>query len=97
MRAVFIVDPNGIIRAILYYPQELGRNMDEILRMVKGLQVSDANRVAIPANWPENELIGDKVIIPPPSDENAAKERLEKAKAGEIECYDWWFCYKSLE
>lgn len=97
VRAVFIVDPNGIIRAILYYPQELGRNMDEILRMVKGLQVSDANGVAIPANWPENELIGDKVIIPPPSDENTAKERLEKAKAGEIECYDWWFCYKSLE
>lgn len=96
VRAVFIIDPKGIIRAILYYPQELGRNIDEILRMVKGLQVSDANGVALPANWPNNELIGDKAIIPPAQDEKTAKERLEKAKAGEIECYDWWFCYKKL-
>jgi peroxiredoxin (alkyl hydroperoxide reductase subunit C) len=96
VRAVFIIDPNGVIRAILYYPQELGRNIDEILRMVKGLQVSDANGVALPANWPNNELIGDKVIIPPATDEQTAKDRLEKAKAGEIECYDWWFCYKKL-
>jgi len=96
VRAVFIIDPKGIIRAILYYPQELGRNIDEILRMVKGLQVSDANGVALPANWPNNELIGDKAIIPPAQDEKTAKERLEKAKTGEIECYDWWFCYKKL-
>jgi len=96
VRAVFIIDPKGIIRAILYYPQELGRNIDEILRMVKGLQVSDANGVALPANWPNNELIGEKAIIPPAQDEKTARERLEKAKAGEIECYDWWFCYKKL-
>ncbi len=97
VRAVFIIDPDGIIRAILYYPQELGRNMDEILRMVRGFQTSDANGVALPANWPNNELIGDKVIIPPATDEKTAKERLEKAKAGEIECFDWWFCYKKLD
>ncbi len=96
VRAVFIVDPNGVIRLILYYPQEIGRNMDEILRAVKALQTSDKNGVATPANWPENELIGDKVIIPPASDVKTAKERLEKAKAGEFECYDWWFCYKKL-
>ncbi len=96
VRAVFIFDPKGVIRAMLYYPQELGRNVDEILRMVRGLQVSDANGVAIPANWPNNELIGDKVIIPPATDEKTAKERLEKAKAGEIECFDWWFCYKKV-
>ena len=96
VRAVFIVDPNGTIRAILYYPQELGINMDEILRMVKGLQISDENGVAMPANWPNNELIKDKVIIPPASDERTAKSRLEMAKAGEIECFDWWFCYKGL-
>jgi len=54
VRAVFIVDPQGIIRAILYYPMELGRNMDEILRMVKGLQIADKG-YAIPANWPNNE------------------------------------------
>lgn len=96
VRAVFIFDPKGVIRAILYYPQELGRNVDEILRMVKGLQLSDEKGVAIPANWPNNELIGDKVIIPPATDEKTAKERLEKAKAGEIECFDWWFCYKKV-
>ncbi len=96
VRAVFIVDPEGIVRAILYYPQELGRNMDEILRMVKGLQVSDQNDVAIPANWPNNEIVGDSVIIPPPMSEEEAKDRLEKAKTGEIKCFDWWLCYKKL-
>ncbi len=96
VRAVFVVDPNGIVRLILYYPQEIGRNIDEILRAIKALQTSDANGVATPANWPENELIGDKVIVPPASDVKTAEERLKKAEAGEHECYDWWFCYKKL-
>ncbi len=96
VRTVFVIDPNGTVRTILYYPQELGRNMDEILRNVKGLQISDENHVAIPANWPNNELIGDKVILPPANNQEAAKERLEKAKTGEFECFDWWFCYKKL-
>jgi len=91
VRAVFIVDPGAAIRAILYYPQELGRNMNEILRMVRGFQVADQNGVAIPANWPENELIGDEVIIPPASDEKTAKERTKQ-----YDCYDWWFCHKKL-
>jgi len=89
VRGVFIVDPKGIIRAILYYPQELGRNMDEILRMIKGFQLADKRGVAIPANWPNNELIQDKVIIPPAADEETAKKRMS-----EYECFDWWFCYK---
>jgi len=94
VRAVFIIDPDGRVRAILYYPQEVGRNMDEILRLVKALQISDEKKVAMPANWPNNELIGDKVILPPASDEKTARERLDKARAGEFECFDWWFCYK---
>jgi len=97
VRSVFIIDPNGIIRAILYYPQEVGRNIDEILRIVRALQVSDKNGVAMPANWPNNELIGSKVIIPPASSEKEAKERLEKAKKKEIEAYDWWFAYKEVK
>jgi len=97
VRAVFIIDPNGIIRAILYYPQEVGRNIDEILRMVKAFQVAEKNGVAIPANWPNNELIGSKVIIPPATSEKEAKERLEKAKKKEIEAYDWWFAYKEVK
>lgn len=96
VRAVFIIDPNGVLRAMLYYPQELGRNMDEILRMIKGLQTVDKHGVAIPANWPNNELIGDHVIIPPAADEKTAKERLEKAAKKEIECFDWWFCHKNI-
>ena len=78
VRAVFMVDPKGVIRAILYYPQELGRNMDEFLRMIKGFQTADKNGVAIPANWPKNELIKDRVIIPPASDTKTAKKRLKE-------------------
>jgi len=89
VRAVFAVDPQGIMRAMIYYPQELGRNMDEILRMVRGLKTNDEHGVAIPANWPNNELIGDRVIIPPASDEQTAKERSKQ-----YECFDWWFCHK---
>lgn len=96
VRAVFFVDPNGIIRAILYYPQELGRNMDEILRMLKGLQIVDSNKVAIPANWPNNEIIGDKVIVPPASTIADKKKREESKAKGEIECFDWWLCYRKL-
>jgi len=91
VRAVFIVDPQGTIRAILYYPQELGRNMDEILRMVRGFRVADENKVAIPANWPDNELIKDEVIIPPAMDVKTAEERMK-----EYECFDWWLCHKKL-
>lgn len=96
VRAVFIVDDKGIIRLILYYPQEVGRNMDEILRVIDALQTADRNKVAIPANWPNNELIGDNVIISPAKDVKTARERVEKAKAGEFKCFDWWFCYKKL-
>ena len=96
VRAVFIVDPKGVIRAILYYPQELGRNIDEILRMVKALQVADKNGVAMPHNWPNNELVGDHVIIPPASSEEEKMERLKEKEKGKIECFDWWLCHKSL-
>jgi len=97
VRAVFIIDPNGVLRAVLYYPQEVGRNIDEILRLVKALQTSDKYEVALPANWPNNELIRDRAIIPPATDEKTAKERLERAARKEIECYDWWFCHKELK
>jgi peroxiredoxin (alkyl hydroperoxide reductase subunit C) len=92
VRAVFVGDPQGKIRLILYYPQEVGRNMDEILRAVNALQVSDANQVAMPAGWPNNELINDRVIVPPATDEKTAKARL-----GEYENFDWWFCHRKLD
>lgn len=94
VRAVFIIDPEGTVRIIFFYPQEVGRNMDEILRAVKAMQVSDQNKVAMPANWPNNNLIGSDVIIPPPGDVDAAKERVTGKG---MECYDWWFCHRKLE
>ncbi|NPA82301.1 MAG: peroxiredoxin [Epsilonproteobacteria bacterium] len=89
VRAVFIIDPKGVVRLTIYYPQEIGRNMDEILRALKALQLSDEKGVAVPAGWPNNELIEDKVIIPPATDIESAKERLKSET-----CFDWWFCYK---
>ena len=93
VRAVFIVDPSGKVRLIMYYPQEIGRNMDEIVRAVKALKVSE-KQGAVPANWPNNELIQDRVIVPPASDVKTAKARLEDKS---LECYDWWFCHKPLK
>ena len=92
VRAVFVVDPEGIIRLIMYYPQEAGRNIDEVVRAVKALQASDANKVAMPAGWPNNELIKDKVIVPPPVDIAVIEKRRK-----EYESFDWWFCYKNLD
>ncbi|MEO0004780.1 MAG: peroxiredoxin [candidate division WOR-3 bacterium] len=97
VRAVFVVDDRAKIRIILYYPQELGRNMDEILRAVEAMQIADKYRVAMPANWPNNELVNDHVIVPPATDVKTAHERLAKAKAGEFECFDWWLCHKKLQ
>lgn len=91
VRAVFVVDPESKIRLILYYPQEIGRNMDEIVRATQALITSDQNGVAIPANWPENELIKDRVIIPPPQSQEDAAQRLDQ-----YDGYDWWFCHKAL-
>jgi len=93
VRAVFIIDPEATVRLILFYPQEVGRNMDEIVRAVKALQVVDKNKVAAPANWPNNELIGDQVIIPPPGDEKTAATR---KTGGNMVCEDWWFCHRKL-
>jgi peroxiredoxin (alkyl hydroperoxide reductase subunit C) len=93
VRAVFIVDPKGYTRTVIYYPQEIGRNIDEIVRAVKALQMSDENAVATPAGWPNNELVGDEVIIPPATSMDEAKERLESK---DFDCYDWWFCHKKV-
>ena len=92
VRAVFFVDSTGYIRAMLYYPQELGRNFDEFLRMIRGFQLSDEQQAAIPANWPNNELVGDRLIVPPAQDVDTAAKRLK-----EYECYDWWFCHKAAD
>jgi peroxiredoxin (alkyl hydroperoxide reductase subunit C) len=97
VRSVFVVDDKAIVRAIIYYPQEVGRNMREILRLLKALQITDAYGVSTPANWPHNGLIDDAVILPPAAIEKQAKERVRQIEAGNLEGFDWWFCHKKLE
>lgn len=91
VRAVFFIDPKGIIRAIIYYPLSLGRNFDELYRVLIALQTADKFGIATPADWQP----GDEVIVPPPGSCGTAKERME-SKNG-ITCYDWFFCTKKLE
>jgi len=88
VRATFIIDPEGILRAMVYYPMTNGRSIDEFLRLVAALQTSDEHGVATPEAWQP----GDKVIVPPPPTTMAAEERVN---AG-CECTDWYFCKKSL-
>lgn len=91
VRAVFIVDPNSVVRLIMYYPLEIGRNVDELLRAIKALQMNDKYKVALPANWPENELIGENAINPPPRNVADSKTRMEQSKG-----FAWWLTYKEV-
>ena len=74
MRAVFVIDPKNVIRAIIYYPLNIGRNLDEIKRVVEALQTADKHSVALPVNWRP----GDKVIVPPPKTLVEVEERLAR-------------------
>jgi peroxiredoxin 2/4 len=96
VRGVFIIDDKGIIRQMLYYPQEVGRNIAEIWRSVHALQTASLYHVATPENWPNNSFIGSNVILPPADTIDKAKKRYEQQKQGQIQCLDWWFCYKKL-
>lgn len=98
VRAVFIVDNNGDLRTMMYYPQEAGRNVNEILRTIKALQHADKHKVAMPENWPNNERMGDDVIIPPAKTEKLAQERRETMKnSKDVNYYDWWFISKKRD
>jgi len=87
-RCVFVIDPEGIVRAIIYYPMSTGRNMSELLRLIDSLQTVDTYKVATPANWQS----GDAVIVPPPKTQELAEERLQKG----YECIDWYLCQKKI-
>lgn len=89
VRAVFIIDPKGIVRCILYYPLSNGRNVDEIKRILVAMQYADKHEIATPANW----QVGDEVIVPPPGSCGIAKERVEKA-GEDYHCLDWFLCLK---
>jgi len=85
VRAVFLIDPEGVVRAILYYPLSNGRNMEEIKRVLVAMQLSDRHKVATPANWQP----GEDVIVPPPGSCGTAKERVEKPTPG-TKVLDWF-------
>lgn len=89
VRATFIIDPKGVLRAMVYYPMSNGRSIDEFVRLVKALQTSDEYGIATPENWQP----GDKVIVPPPTTTEAAEARMNEG----YECVDWYFCKKNLE
>lgn len=91
VRAVFVIDPTGVIRAIIYYPLSLGRNFDELLRVVKALQTTDHFGVATPADWRP----GDPVIVPTAATYDTAKQLMEGRVEG-VECEDWFFCTKKI-
>jgi peroxiredoxin (alkyl hydroperoxide reductase subunit C) len=91
VRAVFFIDPAGVIRAMIYYPLSNGRNFDEIKRLLVAMQTSDKHQVATPADWRP----GEKVIIPPPGSCGQAKDRVEGAGSA-YECLDWFLCFKKL-
>ncbi len=84
VRATFIIDPEGILRAMVYYPMTNGRSIDEILRLVKALQTTDKYKVATPEGWQP----GDPVIVPPPATVDEAEKRLGMKDA---EVKDWYF------
>lgn len=89
VRAVFVIDPEGKIRTILYYPLSTGRNFDEIKRIILALQKADKDNVATPADWRP----GDDVIIPTAGSCGTAKERVE-SKDPNMYCLDWFLCFK---
>ena len=89
VRATFVIDPEGVLRAMVYYPMSNGRSVDEFLRLVKALQTSDQHKVATPEAWQP----GDKVIVPPPA---SVDEAAARAANKEYECTDWYFCKKAV-
>ncbi|MFN8188985.1 MAG: peroxiredoxin [Nocardioidaceae bacterium] len=91
VRAVFVIDPQGMIRTIIYYPLSMGRNFDEIMRVIKALQTADAFAVATPADWRP----GDRVIVPTAGSCGTAKDRMDGKEEG-VECEDWFFCTKAI-
>lgn len=91
VRAVFVVDPQGIVRTILYYPSSTGRNFDELLRILSSLQTVDKEACATPADWRP----GDDVIVPPASDTKTMIKRQGKVEG--MTCLDWYLCFKKVK
>ncbi|MBN2685638.1 MAG: peroxiredoxin [Pontiellaceae bacterium] len=91
VRAVFFIDPKGIIRTIIYYPLSLGRNFDELYRVLQALKTADAFNVATPADWRP----GDDLIVGPAGSCGTAKDRMDGKE--DMVCQDWFFCQKKID
>lgn len=89
VRAVFVIDPDQKLRAMVYYPLTTGRNMSEFLRLIDALMTTDKHHVATPANWKP----GEPVVIPPPNTTEMAEERVKEEG---VECVDWYLCKRKL-
>ncbi|MBM3461668.1 MAG: peroxiredoxin [Armatimonadetes bacterium] len=92
VRAVFLIDPKRTVRALVYYPMNVGRNVDEVLRLLTALQTADGNAVATPVNWTP----GERVVVPPPKKMADVKER-ETHKGGDYDYKDFYLCLKELK
>ncbi|HEX6171300.1 MAG TPA: peroxiredoxin [Chitinophagaceae bacterium] len=92
VRAVFFIDPAAKIRAIIYYPLSLGRNFEELKRVLIGLQTADKFSIATPADWKP----GEDVIVPPAGSCGTAEDRMQGKENGGLYCKDWFFCMKPL-
>lgn len=88
VRATFVIDPEGLLRAMVYYPMANGRSVDEFVRLVKALQTSDAHKIATPENWQH----GQDVIVPPPQTTEAAEARMSEG----YETKDWYYSTTAL-
>ncbi len=88
VRAVLFIDPDMVLRAMIYYPMSTGRNMDEIIRVIDSLQLVDREKIATPANWKP----GEPVIVPPPNTQEAAEKRLKEG----YDYKEWYLCKKAL-
>ena len=93
VRAVFIIDPQGVIRSIFYYPQSTGRNFAELKRVIQALQATDEYGVATPANWQP----GDPAIIPPVKTISEARTNLQQGSTDDREVKDWFMVTKKLQ
>jgi peroxiredoxin (alkyl hydroperoxide reductase subunit C) len=89
VRALFVIDPKRVVRALIYYPLNIGRNVEEVVRVIDALQTADKNGVACPVNWKP----GDKVIVPPPKTEKEVADRLALQN---VERLDFYLTKKSL-
>lgn len=89
VRATFMIDPDGILRAMVYYPMSNGRSIPEFLRLLDALQTSDENGVATPEGWQP----GERVIVPPAATAADANQRMD---SDDYECVDFYFCTKQL-